>query len=70
MTYDPKLIQKRLVSMIRSRGLSSERVAKLAGVNYNTIIKLRCGQNTNPTLRTLIALSKALKQPVTYFFEK
>ncbi|NCP17439.1 hypothetical protein CO134_00760 [Candidatus Kuenenbacteria bacterium CG_4_9_14_3_um_filter_39_14] len=40
--------------------LSQDRLAKLADVANNTIIKIEQGENTNPTLATLKKIAKAL----------
>ena len=41
-------------------GLSQDRLAKLADVANNTIIKIEQGENINPTLDTLKKIAKAL----------
>ena len=42
-------------------GLSQDRLAKLADVANNTIIKIEQGENPNPTLETLKKIAKALR---------
>jgi len=42
------------------KGLSQDRLAKLADVANNTIIKIEQGENMNPTLDTLKKMAKAL----------
>ena len=42
------------------RGVSQDRLSKLADVTYNTIIKIESGVNTNPTIETLSKIAKAL----------
>ncbi|HEU0050670.1 MAG TPA: helix-turn-helix transcriptional regulator [Patescibacteria group bacterium] len=49
-------IKKRRLSM----DLSRDELAKRAKVNYNTIIKIESGANKNPTIQTLIGISKVL----------
>jgi len=44
----------------KQKGLSQERLARLADVANNTIIKIESGENKNPTLKTLRKVSKAL----------
>jgi len=41
------------------KGLSQDRLAKLADVANNTIIKIEQGENQNPTLDTLKKIAKA-----------
>ncbi len=45
-------------------GISQDRLSKLSDVTYNTIIKLESGANTNPTIETLVKISKALNTGV------
>lgn len=50
-----------LKSLRDKKGLSQDRLAKLADVANNTIIKIEQGKNTNPTLATLNKVAKALE---------
>ena len=43
-----------------AKGLSQEKLARLADVANNTIIKIEAGKNQNPTLDTLKKMAKAL----------
>jgi len=42
------------------KGLSQEKLARLADVANNTLIKMESGENQNPTLDTLKKVAKAL----------
>jgi transcriptional regulator with XRE-family HTH domain len=42
------------------KGVSQDRLSKMADVAYNTIIKIEGGKNDNPTLDTLKKIAKAL----------
>jgi transcriptional regulator with XRE-family HTH domain len=53
-------ICKNLRVLRKKKGLSQERLARLADVANNTVIKIEAGKNQNPTLDTLQKLSKAL----------
>ncbi|MFA5157731.1 MAG: helix-turn-helix transcriptional regulator [Patescibacteria group bacterium] len=53
-------IQKTLRKLRESKGLSQEKLARLADVANNTIIKIEVGKNQNPTLDTLKKVAKAL----------
>jgi len=53
-------IQKTLRKLREEKGLSQEKLARLANVANNTIIKIKGGKNQNPTLDTLKKISKAL----------
>jgi len=51
------------------KGLSQDRLAKLADVANNTIIKIEQGENENPTLETLRKIAKALEISVDELIE-
>ena len=53
-------LSKNLKRFREKRGLSQDRLAKLADVANNTIIKIEQGENINPTLDTLKKMAKAL----------
>jgi transcriptional regulator with XRE-family HTH domain len=42
-----------------AKGLSQEKLARLADVANNTLIKMESGENQNPTLVTLKKVAKA-----------
>ena len=46
--------------MREAKGLSQEKLARIADVANNTIIKIEAGKNQNPTLDTLKKIAKAL----------
>ena len=43
-----------------AKGLSQEKLARLADVANNTLIKMESRENKNPTLETLKKMAKAL----------
>jgi len=53
-------LSKNLRKLREQKGLSQDRLAKLADIANNTIIKIEQGENQNPTLDTLKKLAKAL----------
>ena len=53
-------INKNLRKLREIKGLSQEKLARLADVANNTIIKIEAGKNKNPTLETLQKIAKAL----------
>jgi transcriptional regulator with XRE-family HTH domain len=53
-------LAKNLKKLREQKGLSQDRLAKLADVANNTIIKIEQGENINPTLDTLKKIAKAL----------
>lgn len=57
-------ITKNLRKLREAKELSQEKLARLADVANNTIIKIEAGKNQNPTLDTLKKISKALEVSV------
>lgn len=53
-------LSKNLKKLREKKGFSQDRLAKLADVANNTVIKIEQGDNKNPTLETLKKLSDAL----------
>ena len=53
-------ISKNIKKLRQAKGLSQDRLSKLADVFYNSIIKLETGGITNPTIETLQKIAKAL----------
>ena len=53
-------IGKNLKKLRQSKGLSQDRLSKMADVSYNSVIKLETGGITNPTIETLQKIAKAL----------
>ncbi|KKU95407.1 MAG: Transcriptional regulator, XRE family [Parcubacteria group bacterium GW2011_GWC2_48_17] len=54
-------LSKNLKKLREKKRLSQDRLAKLADVANNTIIKIEQGENINPTLATLKKMAKALE---------
>lgn len=54
-------LSRNLKKLREQKGLSQDRLAKLADVANNTIIKIEQGENENPTLDTLKKIAKALE---------
>lgn len=46
------------------KGYSQERVARLADLSLNTVIRIESGVNKNPTIETLAKLANALEVSV------
>jgi transcriptional regulator with XRE-family HTH domain len=57
-------ITKNLRKMREAKGVSQEKLARLADVANNTIIKIEAGKNQNPTLDTLKKVANALEVSV------
>jgi len=53
-------ISKTLRKLREQKGLTQEKLARLADVSNNTVIKIEAGKNENLTLNTLKKLVQAL----------
>jgi len=53
-------IATNLKKLREAKKLSQEKLARLADVANNTIVKIEAGKNKNPTLETLTKISKVL----------
>ena len=53
-----------------SKGLSLEKVSRLADVSLNTIVKIENGVNQNPTIDTLSKIATALDVGVDDLIQK
>jgi len=61
MSNQKYTLAENLRKLREKKGLSQDRLAKLADVANNTIIKIEQGENKNPTLETLKKIAKALE---------
>ena len=57
-------LAKNITRLRKAKGLSQEKLARLADVANNTLIKMESGENQNPTLDTLKKIAKALEVSV------
>jgi len=57
-------LAKNVKRLREAKGLSQEKLARLADVANNTLIKMETGENKNPTLKTLKRVAKALEVSV------
>ena len=54
-------IAENIKKLRAKKGLSLEKIARLADLSLNTIVKVENGVNQNPTIETLTKISKALE---------
>ena len=52
------------------KGYSLERVARLADLSLNTVVRLESGTNKNPTIDTLTKIARALEVSVDDLIQK
>ena len=55
------MLAENIKRLRKDLNLSQERLARKADISYATLIKLESGANTNPTLKILQQLAKALE---------
>jgi transcriptional regulator with XRE-family HTH domain len=60
MSKEILTIGKNIRKLRKQKGLSQDRLSKLADISYNTVIKLESGNITNPSIDTLQKLARAL----------
>ena len=54
------MIAKKIRELRIKKGLSQEKLARLANVSYHTIVKIESGESKNPTFQTMAGIAKAL----------
>ena len=54
------MIAQKIKKYRKKKGISQDKLYKLAGVTYNTIIKIESGATLNPRVDTLRLIAKAL----------
>jgi len=54
------MLAKNVKKLRNNKKLSQDKLARLADVTYNTLVKIESGANKNPTLGTLTKLADAL----------
>ena len=54
-------IAENLKKLRAKKGLSLEKIARLADLSLNTIVKVENGINKNPTIETLTKIARALE---------
>lgn len=63
-------IASNLKKIRAEKGYSLEKVARLADLSLNTIVKIENGVNQNPTIDTLSKIAKALEIKVDDLIQK
>lgn len=55
------MISENIKKYRKKKGLSQDKLAKLADVTHTTLVKLESGANDNPTIKTLKKIAGALE---------
>lgn len=54
------IIAKNIKKIRKEKGISQDRLSKLADLSLNTIVNIESGNNPNPTIETLQKIANAL----------
>jgi len=54
------VLAKNIKKLRAKKGLSQDKLSKIAGVTYNTIIKIESGATLNPRVNTLRLIAQSL----------
>lgn len=60
MSTEKSTISKNIRKLRKQRGLSQDKLSKLANISHNTIIKIESGAIQSPTMDTASKIAKAL----------
>lgn len=60
MSTEKSTIAKNIKKLRKQRGLSQDKLSKLADISHNTIIKIESGAIQSPTMDTASKIAKAL----------
>ena len=63
-------IAKNIRRLRQAKGLSQDRLSKLADLSLNSIVNIELGNNPNPTIETLEKIAKALGVSVEELLKK
>jgi transcriptional regulator with XRE-family HTH domain len=54
------MISRNIRNLRIKKGISQDRLSKLADLSLNTIVKVESGRNPNPTIGTLLKIARSL----------
>lgn len=54
------MFAKRIRELRRRKGLSQEKLARLANISFITVVKIESGDSKHPTIQTMAGIAKAL----------
>ncbi|MDD5551756.1 MAG: helix-turn-helix transcriptional regulator [Candidatus Pacebacteria bacterium] len=60
MSNEKSTIAKNIKKLRKQRGLSQDKLSKLADISHNTVIKIESGAIQSPTMDTASKIAKAL----------
>jgi len=63
-------IGKNIKQLRQEKGLSQDRLSKLADLSLNTVVKIELDESPNPTIETIQRIAKALEVSVDDLLKK
>ena len=63
------MIAENIKKFRKQKGLSQDKLSKLAGVTLTTLVKMESGANDNPKIKTLKKIANALEVTVNDLLE-
>jgi len=63
-------IGKNIKQYRQNKGLSQDKLSKLADLSLNTVVKIELDESPNPTIETIQKIAKALGVSVDDFLKK
>jgi transcriptional regulator with XRE-family HTH domain len=54
------MLAKKIRELRNNRGFSQEKLARLADISYNTVVKIESGESKHPTIQTMAGIARAL----------
>jgi len=64
------MLSENIKKFRKKKGLSQDKLAKLADVTLTTLVKIESGVNDNPTIKTLKKISDALEISLNELVER
>lgn len=61
MSRKQSVISKNIRKLRKEKGLSQDKLSKLANVAFHTIVKIESGETGNPTIDTVKKIANALR---------
>lgn len=59
-----KMLSENIKNIRKKKGLSQDKLARIADVTLTTLVKIESGANDNPTIKTLKKIADALEVPI------
>ena len=63
-------IAKNIKKLRQEKGISQDRLSKLADFSLNTIVNVEAGNNPNPTIETIEKIAKAFEVSIDELLKK